>query len=435
MNVFKSFGLLSFVILFASLQSLSAQDYISYFTGSTDDVSPDVTFGICLMGGSTENDEAMIRLMQSAGGGDVVVLRVTGEDGYNNYLYTELGVTLNSVETLVIPSVQAAQDPYVEQQIRNAEAIWIAGGNQWDYISFWKNTPVHEALNDHLNEKQAPIGGTSAGMAIMGSSYFSAENGTVFSDEALLNPYNTYMTFGHDDFIEAPFLQYVITDTHYDNPERKGRHFAFLARMTQDLGIRSYGIAADEYTAVYVDNEGIASVYGEADYEDYAYFLQANCIEPIEPETCTAGEPLTWNRNQDAVRVYVIKGEEGGEKYLDLTDWQTGSGGDWERWYADNGDLFFAASEAPDCPTAVQDTKAFGLEISPNPASDYLHIALPGGLNNCTVSIFGTDGKCYLRLKNTASEHINISSLPQGLYLLHINCNGELYVQKLSVVR
>ena len=57
------------------------------------------------MGGASENDEAMKWLLQKANGGDVVVLRSSGGNGYNNYLYSELGISDNSVETLVITSV------------------------------------------------------------------------------------------------------------------------------------------------------------------------------------------------------------------------------------------------------------------------------------------------------------------------------------------
>ena len=58
--------------------------------------------------------------------------------------------------------------------IRNAEAIFIAGGDQSNYVRYWKDTPVEDAIN-LVAAKPAPIGGTSAGMAILGEFVYSAK--------------------------------------------------------------------------------------------------------------------------------------------------------------------------------------------------------------------------------------------------------------------
>ncbi|MFT4801282.1 MAG: hypothetical protein ACI93N_001052, partial [Flavobacteriaceae bacterium] len=94
---------ISFSILFFIIPlSFFAQNYTSYFTGDTTDVTTNHQYGVCLMGGATEHDEAMKWFLLKADGGDVVVLRASGSDGYNDYFYSELGITINSVETLVI---------------------------------------------------------------------------------------------------------------------------------------------------------------------------------------------------------------------------------------------------------------------------------------------------------------------------------------------
>ena len=54
------------------------------------------------MGGATEDDNAMIWFLERSNGGDILVLRTSGSDGYNNYLFSELGVNVNSVETIVL---------------------------------------------------------------------------------------------------------------------------------------------------------------------------------------------------------------------------------------------------------------------------------------------------------------------------------------------
>ena len=330
--------------------SLYAQSYSSYFTGDTTDVNTNAEYGICLMGGSTEDDRAMKWFLEKANGGDIIVIRASGSDGYNDYFFSELGVEVNSVETIVFNNDAAANDSYVLQQIANAEAIWIAGGDQSVYINYWKNTEVENLLNMHINEKLAVIGGTSAGMAILGSSYFSANNGTVYSSEALEDPFNTFMTFGHNDFLEIPLLKNTITDTHFSERDRMGRILTFIARMNDELGAHSFGIACDEYTAVCIDSSGLGAVYGEwPEYDDYAFFIQMNCEDENQPEQMQIGVPFTWNYNGQAAKVYKVGGTTNGNHFLDLNDWLTGNGGEWLHWYADDGIFYQENGSAPYC--------------------------------------------------------------------------------------
>ena len=348
--------------------SLYAQSYSSYFTGDTIDVNTNADYGICLMGGSTEDDRAMKWFLEKANGGDIIVIRTSGSDGYNDYFFSELGVEVNSVETIVFNNDDAANDLYVLQQIANAEAIWIAGGDQSVYINYWKNTEVENLLNMHINEKQAVIGGTSAGMAILGSSYFSANNGTVYSSEALEDPYNTFMTFGHNDFLEIPLLNNTITDTHFSERDREGRILTFIARMNDELGTHSFGIACDEYTAVCIDSSGLGAVYGEwPEYDDYAFFIQMNCENENQPEQMQIGVPFTWNYNGQAAKVYKVGGTTNGDHFLDLNDWLTGNGGEWLHWYVDDGIFYEENGSAPNCDDMI-------IEIVNNNKSKLKHI-------------------------------------------------------------
>jgi len=59
-----------------------AQPYTSYFTGNSTDVATTPLGGLCLMGGATESDPAMVWFLERASGGDVLVLRASGSDGY-----------------------------------------------------------------------------------------------------------------------------------------------------------------------------------------------------------------------------------------------------------------------------------------------------------------------------------------------------------------
>ena len=77
------------------------------------------------------------------------------EGAYNLYILPMGRVT--SVETLIIPSREAANDPFVVGRIRRAEALFIAGGDQSDYVNYWKGTRVDAAIAE-LSAKNTPIG-------------------------------------------------------------------------------------------------------------------------------------------------------------------------------------------------------------------------------------------------------------------------------------
>ena len=134
-----------------------------YVVGNPADVTTATTPLLVMQGGGTDVDYNFVRMGAASGGGDFVVIRASGTDAYNPYI---LGLcACDSVETFVFKNHNGAYQPFVIEHIKNAEALFIAGGDQSDYVNFWKNTPVEDAIN-FVASKPAPIGGTSAGMAI-----------------------------------------------------------------------------------------------------------------------------------------------------------------------------------------------------------------------------------------------------------------------------
>ena len=184
-----------------------SQNYTSYFTGNSSDSQQSANGGICLMGGATEDDNAMKWFLERANGGDVLVIRASGSDGYNDYFYSDLGIPVNSVETIVFHNASAANESYIHERIEKAEAIWIAGGNQWNYVSFWRATAIDSLINAGIQNRNMAIGGTSAGMAILGGYYFSAQYGTVTSAEALANPFDADITVDNSPFIVCQYFK------------------------------------------------------------------------------------------------------------------------------------------------------------------------------------------------------------------------------------
>ena len=409
----------------------SAQSYTSYFTGSNTDmiVSPTPPGGICMMGGATENDEAMKWFLTRAYGGDVLVIRASGSDGYNNYMYSSLGINVNSVETIVFNNSSAAFDPYVQDRISKAEAVWMAGGDQWDYVSYWRNTPIDSLINDGIANRGMTIGGTSAGMAVQGGYYFSAENGTVTSMTALQNPFDANITVDSTSFIKNNYLQDVVTDSHYDDPDRKGRHVVFLAHILQNYGVNAKGIACNEYTAVCIDENGIARVFGEyPQYEEYAYFIAKNCelSGSLIPEVYNSGTPLTWDYSGEVLKAYKVPGTMSGMNTFDLNDWTTGSGGEWFNWSVNTGTFVEVVSTAPICAVNILELTEEGVSIYPNPAQDFINVEF-SSTQNRTLQLLDFHGRTMWNTETEFSHlNIDVSDLPIGMYHLRIVSGGEI---------
>jgi cyanophycinase len=216
---------------------------------------------------------------------------------------------------LIISDRKAAQDPAVATIIRQAEAVFIAGGDQSRYVNFWKGTPVQDALNANIASGK-PIGGTSAGLAILGEFGYGAlgdkpDDADLSSPEVLRDPFFPRVTLVRD-FLKISLLQNTLTDTHFAKRDRLGRTLGFLARVMQDGWSNvPREVAVDEKSAVLVEADGKSTVVGSG---RGAYFLRPS--EP--PAVCKAKTPITFR----SISVYRVP--TGG--HFDLQSW-TGEGG------------------------------------------------------------------------------------------------------------
>ena len=239
--------------LIAPLAGAPRAKYDHYLTGDAANVEAKTTFGLGLMGGGTDVDALFTWMSDRAGGGDFVVIRASGADGYNQYVY-DLG-DFDSVETLVLPNRAASSDPDVLQIISNADALFIAGGDQSNYVDFWKGTPVENAIHE-LASNGVPIAGTSAGTAILSEFVYAALRLSATSADALANPFNRDITLVRD-FLSLPHMDGLITDQHLIERDRLGRTLVFMARLVADGWVpQSRSIAIDRETAVLVDAVG-----------------------------------------------------------------------------------------------------------------------------------------------------------------------------------
>ena len=126
------------------------------------------------------------------------------------------GAKLNSVRTILFRNKKASEEVEVLDALKKAEAIFMAGGDQSEYLDYWKGTDVQSIIQSKLLSN-VTIGGTSAGCMVLGNWVYSGEIDSVISEEALADPYNKYITI-MPAFLKIPYLESFITDTHFGIP-------------------------------------------------------------------------------------------------------------------------------------------------------------------------------------------------------------------------
>lgn len=297
------------LLLLLSFHGLAETPAYKYWrVGNPQDVTTKTSRAYALMGGGTDQDVAFKFLCDHSGGGDFLIIRASGDDDYNPYI--QKLCKQNSVATLLVPNAEAANDPFVAETIRKAEVLFISGGDQANYVRFWKPSPMRQAMQEVI-DRGVPVGGTSAGLAIMGEFDFAALHDTAYSKESLQNPYNEGVTIDHG-FLAIPHLENIITDTHFKKRDRLGRSLAFMAGILQDgMSKQIREIAVDERSAALLDAEGVIEVVGTG---TGAYFYRPTA----PPAVCKPNTPLTFM----GIAVYHVP--TGGK--FNLLTW-TGEGG------------------------------------------------------------------------------------------------------------
>ncbi len=196
-------------LLLALCAGVSAKE-TRHLTGSAADVKPKLHGpAYHLQGGGTDVAAAMQWMIDMVRGCadcpaklDVVVLRSSGADGYNDFIYKMNGV--DSVETLVIKDRADASSAAVARTVRDAEVVFFAGGDQCNYVRYFKGTEVERGV-ERVHARGGGVGGTSAGLAVMGEvSYDACSGGSARSPDSLLNPYHADVSFTYDFFDWPP---------------------------------------------------------------------------------------------------------------------------------------------------------------------------------------------------------------------------------------
>jgi hypothetical protein len=257
-------------------------------------------------------------------------------------------------------------------------------------------------------------------MAIQGKYYFSAQNGTITSGSALSNPFDATCTVDSLSFIQNDVLNHTITDTHFDSPDRKGRLSVFMAKILSDFGdLEATAIACNEYTAVCIDENGLAKVFGGyPTYDEFAYFVQINCEIPSnEPETYIIGNPLTWNQTGKALSVCRVPGTATGLNSFDLNDWKTNSGGSWYNWSVENGVFTETIGVEPNCTAGISNEMS---EFENLPKMITNQLIKIESTQYKTVIVSDLSSKILLQINNQNQQFtIDLSTFSNGIYFLH----------------
>jgi len=195
----------------------------------------------------------------------------------------------NSVTTILFKNKNGVTDATIQGLLQNSEAIFVAGGDQNNYINYWTNTPIQSIVQEKI--KTVTIAGTSAGLAILGNWIYSAENGSGYSDECLENPYSRYVTLTTEPLFSIPYMSGIVTDTHFFVRDRMGRMLSFLSVLMTDRSSFSpsqiHAVGVDETTALLLDvTTGAVQAVGEGN----AYV----CGSDNKPAVCQDETPLTF---------------------------------------------------------------------------------------------------------------------------------------------
>ncbi|MBM4212860.1 MAG: peptidase t2 asparaginase 2 [Gammaproteobacteria bacterium] len=280
------------LLLTVAAAPASARDLLRFFVGDATLATPGrVSPGLLLMGGGDRNVDALKWFIAKAGHGHLVVLRASYTTDVADEFYHDVG-GLASAETFVFKSRRAAMDWKLLASLARADAIFIAGGDQSNYVRFWKGTPVAAALDAHVRAGK-PLGGTSAGLAMLGEYLYGAmDGGSIRSPEAMADPLGAAVTIERD-FLNLERLRGVITDSHFRERDRLGRLFAFLAKaqvMSGDAQRVLIGVGIDESAALAVESDGSSRIYA-TNPEGAVWVVRGGFADPP-----ARGKPLNARR-------------------------------------------------------------------------------------------------------------------------------------------
>lgn len=216
---------------------------------------------ICAVGGGGENnndwsDAPYSWIVQKSGYGKVIVLSVNDETSWIPNYFVSKGASHSS--NLKINSRTLANSQAIYDSIFSASAVFIKGGDQYDYINYWKGTLTEDAIRA-VWQRGGVVAGTSAGAMVLSEFIISAKYGSLSPESALSNP---FVQAAH---IETDFLNLasgLIFDTHFIERARQGRLVAQMVKLLNEGHTSIRGVGIDDRTAICISPNGKGVVMG-----------------------------------------------------------------------------------------------------------------------------------------------------------------------------
>ena len=81
--------------------------------------------------------------------------------------------------------------------------------------------------------------------------------------------------------------------------------------------------------------------------------------------------------------------------------------------------------------TSVSEINTVGISVFPNPATDKIKIESPVSLDNSAVEIYSISGKLVIKTSLNSKSEINISNLPNGIYIIKINSKTVNFAKRI----
>lgn len=221
----------------------------------TDDESP---IRWMLHGGGAEDDAVFGRFVEAAGFGDIVTLGALEDTNDPDLRFWDdyfVGLGARSALTINTATSGEAEDAALAEQIAQADGVFVRGGDQGRYVSWWFDGPVGQGLTGAF-DRGAVIGGSSAGCAILGERVYDALQGSVDAYELLADAADPAMTFSAGADFGVPG---VLTDTHFSERGRLVRLAVFLAAQPT----AEQGVGVDPQTALFLREDQTGFVLGD----------------------------------------------------------------------------------------------------------------------------------------------------------------------------
>ena len=215
-----------------------------------------------IVGGGSQPDALVTRFVEMAGGAGaarIAVIPLASSDPASSGAGKVRHLEEFGAEAFVLlASGDSARDPAVRSRLDGATGIWFTGGDQSRITGALDGTPLLAAIRAR-NLAGVPIGGTSAGAAIMSPLMITGSQ--VLAGEDTVGYHGDSFTRIVRESIEVVpgfgFIPGVIVDQHFVRRERHNRLLSAVLERPDHIGI---GI--DESTALEVSSAGRWRVHG-----------------------------------------------------------------------------------------------------------------------------------------------------------------------------